>query len=58
MANSIVPIIMRHFRGTSARTAAYPEDLWHQVIAINLTGVWRCMKYELDQMRKEEAVPL
>jgi NAD(P)-dependent dehydrogenase (short-subunit alcohol dehydrogenase family) len=39
--------------GRSARTAAYPEDLWHQVIAINLTGVWLCMKYELDQMRTQ-----
>jgi hypothetical protein len=25
-----------------------------QVIAINLTGVWLCMKYELDQMLKQE----
>ena len=39
--------------GRSARTAEYPEDLWHQVIAINLTGVWLCMKYELDQMRTQ-----
>src|SRR5438309_11074199 len=23
---------------------AYPEDTWHQVIAVNLTGVWLCMK--------------
>jgi NAD(P)-dependent dehydrogenase (short-subunit alcohol dehydrogenase family) len=36
--------------GLSARTAEYPEDLWYQVIAVNLTGVWLCMKYELDQM--------
>ena len=36
--------------GLSARTAEYPEDLWHQVIAINLTGVWLCMKYEIFQM--------
>ena len=39
--------------GRSARTAVYPEDLWHQVIAMNLTGVWLCMKYELDQMRTQ-----
>jgi NAD(P)-dependent dehydrogenase (short-subunit alcohol dehydrogenase family) len=39
--------------GVSARTAEYPADLWHQVIAINLTGVWLCMKYELDQMLKQ-----
>jgi NAD(P)-dependent dehydrogenase (short-subunit alcohol dehydrogenase family) len=32
-------------------TAEYPEERWHQVIAVNLTGVWLCMKYELQQMR-------
>jgi NAD(P)-dependent dehydrogenase (short-subunit alcohol dehydrogenase family) len=31
-------------------TAEYPEERWHQVIAINLTGVWLCMKYEIPQM--------
>ena len=36
--------------GLRARTAEYPEDRWHQVIAVNLTGVWLCMKYELAQM--------
>jgi NAD(P)-dependent dehydrogenase (short-subunit alcohol dehydrogenase family) len=33
-----------------ALTAEYPDERWHQVIAINLTGVWLCMKYELQQM--------
>ena len=33
-----------------ALTAEYPEERWHQVIAVNLTGVWLCMKYELQQM--------
>src|SRR5215471_11590049 len=33
-----------------ALTADYPEDTWHQVIAVNLTGVWLCMKYEIPQM--------
>jgi NAD(P)-dependent dehydrogenase (short-subunit alcohol dehydrogenase family) len=31
-------------------TAEYPEERWHQVIAVNLTGVWLCMKYEIPQM--------
>jgi NAD(P)-dependent dehydrogenase (short-subunit alcohol dehydrogenase family) len=31
-------------------TAEYPEERWHQVLAINLTGVWLCMKYEIPQM--------
>jgi NAD(P)-dependent dehydrogenase (short-subunit alcohol dehydrogenase family) len=34
-------------------TAEYPEERWHQVIAVNLTGVWLCMKYELQQMRTQ-----
>src|SRR5262245_37615921 len=33
-----------------ALTAEYPDERWHQVIAINLTGVWLCMKYEIAQM--------
>jgi NAD(P)-dependent dehydrogenase (short-subunit alcohol dehydrogenase family) len=36
-----------------AFTAEYPEERWHEVIAINLTGVWLCMKYELQQMLKQ-----
>src|SRR5919198_256362 len=27
-----------------------PEDVWDQVLAINLKGVWLCMKYEILQM--------
>jgi NAD(P)-dependent dehydrogenase (short-subunit alcohol dehydrogenase family) len=33
-----------------ALTAEYPEARWHQVLAINLTGVWLCMKYEIAQL--------
>jgi NAD(P)-dependent dehydrogenase (short-subunit alcohol dehydrogenase family) len=36
--------------GLRALTAEYSEDTWHQVIAVNLTGVWLCMKYETPQM--------
>jgi NAD(P)-dependent dehydrogenase (short-subunit alcohol dehydrogenase family) len=36
--------------GGRALTADYAEDTWHQVIAVNLTGVWLCMKYEIPQM--------
>src|SRR5262245_10187578 len=36
--------------GPRALTTEYPEDRWHQVIAVNLTGVWLCMKYEIPQM--------
>jgi NAD(P)-dependent dehydrogenase (short-subunit alcohol dehydrogenase family) len=36
--------------GVRALTADYPEERWQQVIAINLTSVWLCMKYEIPQM--------
>ncbi len=36
--------------GATARTAEYQEADWDRVIAINLKGVWLCMKYELQQM--------
>jgi NAD(P)-dependent dehydrogenase (short-subunit alcohol dehydrogenase family) len=39
--------------GGRALTAEYPEDTWHQVIAVNLTGVWLCMKYEIVQMLQQ-----
>ena len=39
--------------GPSATTGDYPEEDWNRVIGINLTGVWLCMKYELEQMLKQ-----
>lgn len=32
--------------GQRAFTADYPEEKWHQVIAINLTGVWLCRTHD------------
>jgi NAD(P)-dependent dehydrogenase (short-subunit alcohol dehydrogenase family) len=34
-------------------THEYSEERWHQVIAVNLTGVWLCMKHEIAQMLKQ-----
>lgn len=39
--------------GTSATTGDYTEQDWNRVLSINLTGVWLCMKYELEQMLKQ-----
>ena len=39
--------------GTMGKTAEYPSDNWDQVLAVNLTGVWYCMKYELRQMLEQ-----
>jgi NAD(P)-dependent dehydrogenase (short-subunit alcohol dehydrogenase family) len=36
--------------GTQAPTADYPDAMWDRVIAVNLTGVWRCMKHEIPVM--------
>ena len=39
--------------GTPAKTADYPEEVWHRVLSVNLTGPWLCMKYELPQLLKQ-----
>jgi NAD(P)-dependent dehydrogenase (short-subunit alcohol dehydrogenase family) len=36
--------------GTPATTAEYPDATWDRVIAVNLTGVWQCMKHEIPAM--------
>src|SRR3989449_4641973 len=36
-----------------AETADSPRDDYDRVMAINLGGVWSCMKFELRQMRKQ-----
>jgi NAD(P)-dependent dehydrogenase (short-subunit alcohol dehydrogenase family) len=39
--------------GANVPTADYPEEDWNRMIAINLTGVWLCMKYEIPQMVRQ-----
>jgi NAD(P)-dependent dehydrogenase (short-subunit alcohol dehydrogenase family) len=41
--------------GVIATTDEYPEDAWHQVIAVNLTGVFLCMQEELKVMREQKS---
>jgi NAD(P)-dependent dehydrogenase (short-subunit alcohol dehydrogenase family) len=36
--------------GTSARLIDYDEDTWDRVLAVNLTGVFLCLKHELRRM--------
>jgi NAD(P)-dependent dehydrogenase (short-subunit alcohol dehydrogenase family) len=38
--------------GPRAATVEYADEMWDRVIAINLKGVWLCMKYEIPQMLK------
>lgn len=37
--------------GAQAPLADYPDEMWQRVLAINLTGVWQCMKHELRVMQ-------
>jgi NAD(P)-dependent dehydrogenase (short-subunit alcohol dehydrogenase family) len=36
--------------GVMAPVADYPEEMWNRVLAVNLTGVWQCMRHELRVM--------
>jgi NAD(P)-dependent dehydrogenase (short-subunit alcohol dehydrogenase family) len=36
--------------GTLAPTVDYTFEDWNRVLSINLTGVWLCTKYELEEM--------
>lgn len=36
--------------GALAPTADYPEEDWERVLAVNLTGVYLCMKHEIPRM--------
>jgi NAD(P)-dependent dehydrogenase (short-subunit alcohol dehydrogenase family) len=39
--------------GAAATTVDYAEDAWERVLAINLKGVWLCMKYEIPPILKQ-----
>ena len=39
--------------GVIQPTVEYAEAHWDRVLAINLKGVWLCMKYEIQQMLKQ-----
>jgi NAD(P)-dependent dehydrogenase (short-subunit alcohol dehydrogenase family) len=36
-----------------APTHEYPVEVWHQVMTVNITGTFLCMKYEIQQMIKD-----
>ena len=39
--------------GASLETGEYPLDEWHRVLAVNLHGVFYCMKYQLNAMQAQ-----
>ena len=41
--------------GPVASTTEYTEEDFDRVVAIDLTGVWLCMKYEIPHMLKQGA---
>src|SRR3981189_2322460 len=44
--------------GRMANTAECTEENFDRTVAINLKGVWLCMKYEIPQMLKQGGAPL
>lgn len=41
--------------GAAALTAERTEEDWERVLAVNLKGVWLCMKYELSHMVRQRS---
>jgi NAD(P)-dependent dehydrogenase (short-subunit alcohol dehydrogenase family) len=41
------------WEGVAAKTADIEESDWQRMLDIKLTGLWRCMKFELKQMQKQ-----
>jgi NAD(P)-dependent dehydrogenase (short-subunit alcohol dehydrogenase family) len=39
--------------GARASIGEYPDDVWNRVIAVDLTSVFLCMKYEIPQMLRQ-----
>jgi NAD(P)-dependent dehydrogenase (short-subunit alcohol dehydrogenase family) len=37
-------------QGPLTETAEFDEEAWARVLAVNLTGLWRCMKHEIPLM--------
>jgi NAD(P)-dependent dehydrogenase (short-subunit alcohol dehydrogenase family) len=44
--------------GVRAATADYPEDIWAQVLDVNVTGVFLCMKYEIPLMLRSQGAAI
>ena len=40
----------QHVGASGLKTGEWSEESWSQMLAINLTGVWLCMKHELPHM--------
>lgn len=40
--------------GQQATTAELDEESWQQVIDVNLTGVWQCLRHEVRQMLEQD----
>lgn len=40
-------------RGERYPITDYPDEAWREVIDVNLTGVWNCLKHELRQLESQ-----
>ncbi len=36
------------------KVADVPPEAWQRILDVNLTGVWRCLRHEVAQMRKQD----
>jgi NAD(P)-dependent dehydrogenase (short-subunit alcohol dehydrogenase family) len=41
--------------GGAFLTGQYPEEEWNNVVRINLTGIFLCMRFELEQMAAQQS---
>jgi NAD(P)-dependent dehydrogenase (short-subunit alcohol dehydrogenase family) len=41
--------------GSFGHTADWPEEEWDRILAVNLKGIWLCMKFEIPQMLRQGA---
>jgi NAD(P)-dependent dehydrogenase (short-subunit alcohol dehydrogenase family) len=39
--------------GSFGHTADWPEEEWDRILAVNLKGIWLCMKFEIIQMLRQ-----
>jgi NAD(P)-dependent dehydrogenase (short-subunit alcohol dehydrogenase family) len=49
----MTPAITRGWQNVLTETADSPRDNYDRVMAINLRGVWSCMKFELQLMQEQ-----
>lgn len=42
--------------GNKDKISEYDEKVYDEVMKVNVKGVWLCMKYQIEQMMKQDLV--